>query len=322
MLSCVSFIFEGVCVMANSLTSTQLTEYLKNIKDLEVSCYLQAQVLQRLKQQPQRIQQEIDALEQSQSETIEKPNSLIVNLIIGVFVSAFYSLGGAVVGLIGSGIIWFVLRVFGGSQKFLFFIKCGTIIGFVLTFLFFIWSIITGTKDEQKKYPGKLKALQKKQSMDKVLIEKKKKQRLDFGKILLESDMKYTETQRLLQQYYNLGYIYPSYRGMVPICTIYQYFESGRCSCLEGHEGAYNLYENELRMNLILSKLDDIIYRLDDISRNQMVLAQEIKRIDSKISEISKSLDSIEANTTVSRYLNGITAANTSYLAWVDYIRH
>lgn len=308
--------------MANSLTTTQLTEYLKNIKDLEVSCYLQAQVIQRLKQQPQKMQQEIDALEQSQKEKVEKPTSLAFNLIIGVFVSAFYSLGGAFVGLIGGGIIWFFLRLFGGSQKFLVFIKWGAIIGFVLVFLWFIWAIISGTKSEQRDYPGKLKALQNKQSSNKVLIEKKKQQRLNFGKILMESDMRYKETQRLLQQYYNLGYIYPSYRGMVPICTIYQYFESGRCSCLEGHEGAYNLYESELRMNLILSKLDDIIYKLDDISRNQMVLAQEIRRSNAKISEISKSLDSIEANTAVSRYLNGITAANTSYLAWVDFIRH
>lgn len=117
-----------------------------------------------------------------------------------------------------------------------------------------------------------------------------------------------------MQQYYSLGYIYPSYRGIVPICTIYQYFDSGRCSRLDGHEGAYNLYESELRMDLILSKLDDI-------SRNQMVLAQEIRRSDAKLNEISRSLNSIEKNTTVSRYLNGITAVNTSYLAWVNYIR-
>ncbi len=308
--------------MANSLTATQLTEYLKNVKDLEVSCYLQAQVIQRLKQQPQKMKQEIDALEQTQSESITKPSSFIVDLILGVFSSAFFALIGAIFGAVGGGVIWFILRLFDGSPKFIPFVKRGAIIVFILVFFASLLMIIFSGKDNRKTYPERLKAFQDRQSANKNLIERKKKQRLDFGQILLQSDMKYKETQRLLQRYYDLGYIYPSYRGMVPICTIYQYFESGRCSCLEGHEGAYNLYESELRMNLILSKLDDIIYRLDDISRNQMVLAQEIRRSDAKISEISKSLNSIEANTAVSRYLSGITAANTSYLAWVDYIRH
>lgn len=76
---------------------------------------MQAQVIQRLKQQPQKLQQEIDALEQSQKEEIEKPTSLAFSLIIGVFISAFYSLWGAFVRLIGGGIIWFILRFFGSS---------------------------------------------------------------------------------------------------------------------------------------------------------------------------------------------------------------
>lgn len=308
--------------MASSLTTTQLTEYLRNIKDLEVSCYLQAKVIQRLKQQPQKIQQEIDALEQAQAEKVSKPNSLAFNILIAPFVCAFYALPFSLLGIIGGGVIWFVLRVLGGSQKFLTFVVGGAIISFILMFVIIMLFVIFGAKEERQLYPKRVKALQEKQLANKNLIDKKKRQHIDLSKMLSESDARYKDTQQLLQQYYNLGYIYPTYRGIVPICTIYQYFESGRCSRLDGHEGAYNLYENELRMNLILSKLDDIIYRLDDISRNQMVLAQEIRRSDAKISEISKSLDSIEANTTVSRYLNGITAANTSYLAWVDFIRH
>ena len=36
-----------------------------------------------------------------------------------------------------------------------------------------------------------------------------------------------------------------------------EYLQSGRCYTLEGHEGAYNLYEEEKFKEIILTKLDD-----------------------------------------------------------------
>ena len=46
---------------------------------------------------------------------------------------------------------------------------------------------------------------------------------------------------------------------------------SERCYGLTGHEGAYNLYENELRLGHIISTLDSISSDIKEIKQNQRV---------------------------------------------------
>ena len=132
---------------------------------------------------------------------------------------------------------------------------------------------------------------------------------------------KYNETSNILNDYYNIGILYPKYWGLVPVSTIYEYLISGRCSSLTGHEGAYNLYELELRMNIIIGKLDEIIERLNDIDVHQKLLADTIRRGNSQIrsiaNSIDNSLDRIENNTAISTFYNNITATNTSFLVWL-----
>ena len=47
---------------------------------------------------------------------------------------------------------------------------------------------------------------------------------------------------------------------------------SERCYGLTGHEGAYNLYENELRLGHIISTLDSISSDIKEIKQNQRML--------------------------------------------------
>ena len=49
---------------------------------------------------------------------------------------------------------------------------------------------------------------------------------------------------------------------MIAIASFYEYLMAGRCTSLEGTGGAYNLYENEIRMNQIISQLDTVITSL------------------------------------------------------------
>lgn len=137
---------------------------------------------------------------------------------------------------------------------------------------------------------------------------------------------KYSETQKLLAKYYSLNYIYPKYQGIVPICTIYEYLESGRCDSLAGAAGAYNLYETELRMNIIIGKLDNIINRLDDIAENQRLLASEIRNCHSQLVTLLNSVDSsvqgIQESAALTEYHSRITSANTDYLVWMDFFRN
>ena len=87
----------------------------------------------------------------------------------------------------------------------------------------------------------------------------------------IKSNIEYT-----LQRIYSTNVIYPKYRSLVPVTMFCEYLASGRCSALEGHEGAYNIYENELRQNIIISKLDTIASKLDSIKSSQYLLYTSI----------------------------------------------
>lgn len=104
----------------------------------------------------------------------------------------------------------------------------------------------------------------------------------------------YTKTCNLLKRMYSCDIIYDKYRyDLVAICMFAEYFKSRRCTSFEGHEGAYNLFENEIRLGIIISKLDEIIDRLDRIEQNQYGLYRALKEISSKQDRIITNLETI-----------------------------
>lgn len=111
-------------------------------------------------------------------------------------------------------------------------------------------------------------------------------------------------TKVALNKVYAKGIIFPKYQNFIAVCSLYEYLSSGRCNSLEGHEGAYNIYESELRQDLILIKLDIVISQLEDIKKNQYTLYQKMCEIKSAVSSISyqmgellKKTDTIIDNT-------------------------
>ena len=130
------------------------------------------------------------------------------------------------------------------------------------------------------------------------------------------------ESRKALNSLYDLNIIFEKYRNIVAMTTIYEYFASGRCSELEGPNGAYNLYESELRQNLIVTKLDAIIDSLDEIKNNQFVLYKELSKMNTQISEVKALTEQVVRNTertadlsALNAELAAITAGNTSFIA-------
>ena len=85
-----------------------------------------------------------------------------------------------------------------------------------------------------------------------------------------------SNTQKVLNQYYAKDLIYPKYRTLEAICTIYEYLESGICTELTGYTGAYNMLEAEARANRICLRLDRIQGSLNRIEQNQRLLYQAV----------------------------------------------
>ena len=126
-------------------------------------------------------------------------------------------------------------------------------------------------------------------------------------KVFLQAELKNLKdtnekTKIRLNKLYAMNIIHPQYRGLIPICSLYGYFDTGVCSTLEGHEGAYNKYDTESRLDYIICKMEEVVKRLDDIKSNQYQLYAAIKDSDAKY-------DKLISNTNgMMRQLDGIHA--------------
>lgn len=141
----------------------------------------------------------------------------------------------------------------------------------------------------------------------------------------LEESLK--ETQQTLDRLYSVGWIFPKYQNYVAVCSFYEYFLTGRCAILTGPDGAYNLYESELRQNMIVNRLDTIIDSLDDIKENQYTLYTEMKRanktiegIGEDVKEILSETKSISDATHIAAANSEITAKNTEAIKYISLI--
>ncbi len=119
-------------------------------------------------------------------------------------------------------------------------------------------------------------------------------------------------TKTLLNKLYSKNIIFPKYRNFAAIAQIYEYLLSGRCDQLEGTNGAYNLYESELRQNIIIDKLDEIINQLENLNATMNVMCGAIQRTNHLLSGISMTLGQIEANTALTSYNTQCIAYNTN----------
>lgn len=136
-----------------------------------------------------------------------------------------------------------------------------------------------------------------------------------YDQLIAQQEKKLADTRRLLQGAYDKGLLYGKYRNFVAVCSICEYLESGRCSELGGPDGAYNLFEQEIRANMVITQLGSILSKLDRIQANQAMLYDAISagnRLTSQlIEQTNESIRLGEYNA----QQNAITAYNTQQTA-------
>ena len=117
-------------------------------------------------------------------------------------------------------------------------------------------------------------------------------------------------TTQCLNKFYNMDVVVPKYRYLIAISSFKDYLDEGRCYELSGHEGAYNLYNLEARLDKIITRLDAVISNLSEIKYNQYSLYQAVKESGKKtdlyynqwISSTNKFIDSYNNNTNLNNY--------------------
>lgn len=102
-----------------------------------------------------------------------------------------------------------------------------------------------------------------------------------FDKRIESLKKEFVAVHKKKEALYACGIIYSTYRELVPIASFYEYLVSGRCNSLENTDGAYNLYEEERRANLITT----IIIKIEEISKQQVILIRELSAMEERLKE-------------------------------------
>lgn len=273
----------------------QLKKYFENVIELEKNVYTQNETLSALNQKINKLGRERNI---ERKEVREEADWMLNILTVG-FVCVP---GGAIILGIKGLLSNFISGALDGIWK-------GALIGLGITLIIsFVKYFIEHAKEksEQAQYDARYDA--EIDSDDaRVAEENKQKARLI---VLRDKLMKqHQKTLDTLQQYYDIGLIYPKYHNINAMCSFYEYYMSGRCSQLTGHEGAYNIYESELRANLILAKLDDILANLEQIKGNQYMLY-------SAITEGNRKIDNLIAESERQTQLASFTAEQSAIAAY------
>lgn len=151
---------------------------------------------------------------------------------------------------------------------------------------------------EMQKYNDKVQQL-------KIILEQKQNTLKVKYTQLLEL---HNQTTEALDNLYSLDIIYPKYRNIIAVSSISEYFDSGRCDSFTGPNGAYNMYEDELKQNLIINNLESINDNLESIKNNQYSLYEimndnlgyynainrEITNTDSQILDLTNTTKRLE----------------------------
>lgn len=281
--------------------------YLHRVMGLEKSVYTQTQTINELKNH-------IDDLGHPQE--YSRPQHVgeyFENILQGTWTAL--TSGTVVVGLL----IWFISKLaFWPSMMLGAFISVGVVIVFNLLEC----NSINKRRDEQ--YENELAYYNAVVKEDEARVEAELSEKSSLISVVNEMQDRLDETVQILYQYYSKDIIFPKYRNLIAICSFYEYFMSGRCNTLTGHEGAYNIFENEVRLERICTKLDEVVQRLEDIKANQYVLydaIQEGNRITEQLVEESvrqsRIAECTAENTALAAHYAEIAANNAEACAWI-----
>ncbi len=308
-----------------------IKEYLYKAKEVETSLYEQRRMMTKLTNMynniPNSRKREVILTEQSPS---ERGSSIIPILcVIGAIIGVFVGFPKGVHAYHGGGLFAPLGILLSGIKYSIIYILIFGIIGLIISgIIIFIINCIDKAKINKENYYIRSENEKKyKFNNDQTAIEKQQQAIIVEEINILKQN--YQQTLGILNKLYSLNIIFPKYQGLVPICSFYEYFCSGRCNTLEGHEGAYNIYESELRQNLIIDKLDIVIDKLEQIESAQYMLYDAVRstnnninRIAREMSSMSSKLQSISHNTQIIEYNTTQTRRNTDILTWLEVYKN
>ena len=340
----------------NVLSREDTQEYLRVVSELETSKYKQERFCEELEKKHRLQEQKIKA---EKERKIERPLYLYQENPISRFFRGFfiveraprllaekmeYDIGGCgtvlmtypILGALLSGIVFLSIYIPDAfTIMFSDFLGTGTELNKALSgFLYFLilTHLIPGlvmllstrkVNDQYKEYYNyRINEANKQEE------EKTRRIKVMEDQYLHLLNWEYAAKQSLLKTIVDLGkvyscdIVYPKYRNFIAMCTMYEYFDSHRCDTLTGHEGAYNIYENELRLNTIVGMIEQLNSRMDVIENNQHVLAEAIRDTNYQLSSLSNQVEQVQLTAASAEYSAKVAAENSRYIACLETMRY
>lgn len=265
----------------------QLTGYLKNVVELEKSLYSQNLAINQVEEERENLGIFYE---------YRKPDKPVVyseNHFNGL--GSLIGCGAMIGGFIGLFMDGFLVGLFIGGA-----------LGGI--FSLFVTGSSESAENEQRnrQYQAEMDAYEQAVEADKQRLVREIMEKDRLAEILAMMKERRDETAALLRKYYATDMIYPKYRNLIAVCSLYEYFLSGSTDTLKE---AYNKYDNEVLLKAIITKLDEVVMQLDAIKQNQYMLYEAVlegNRISERLVEgsmyqaklIERSIDyqAIQAN--------------------------
>ncbi|MBQ3356885.1 MAG: hypothetical protein IJG45_07240 [Oscillospiraceae bacterium] len=292
----------------------QFQEYLENVIELEKNADIQRRTIERLDAKIRSLGRPRNI---TQSYATDNSGGFEANIIIvlGSFIGAVFC--GVINGLVNLRHFKFFAGLIKGALW-------GAIGGLALGVVIALLCRVID-KSKWKKKQRELNAdYEKRVTADNSRLAKESAQKTRFIMLRNELRAQHQKTLETRARFYDVNVIYPKYRNIMAICSFYDYFMSGRCTELTGHEGAYNLYESELQLKIISDKLDEIKDKLDEIKAYQhqayLVLSDNNRKIARLVAESEKQtqLANFAAEqSAIVAYNTGEMRAELNQLTWL-----
>lgn len=309
----------------NVMDSTEeykfLMDYFGIIVDMEKNLHVQQNVIKLLTEK-------IESL--CIKRKISEPNKIVLdNGYLEIFRCSI------LMGIIGGPIVWLIIGILlDVLNLFRMPINFATVCGFILGISILCFVLCrSGQKamnnEKQREYDEKYKNYLNECDKEKKRLRKESQIRDSLNLEKEKMCKRSNETYENLRRLYSKEICYSKYRNLIAVCSIYEYLESGRCFSLTGKEGAYNLFESEIRADLIILKLDKILESLKDIAQNQNKLYNVINdsnkktqelldatdRMTYRMSEVNRKLEKVSAGISEIKEETAISNYNTERIA-------
>ncbi|MCD7822807.1 MAG: hypothetical protein LUG86_02120 [Oscillospiraceae bacterium] len=308
-----------------------LKEYLGMVVDLEKNIYLQNELISEIEKKAESLGVEKIYTKPDLKESSAGVYGLFT--VIGVVFSCLTIYGGILVMDVS------LLAFLPG----LFLLCCGGMGLFISVFLGIpsVFKAKKEYKEETRRFPHRLEDYERNIAEDKTRVNKELQEKAVLSHELDILRKTNDKSKQILDMLYSCGNIVPKYRNFAMMCSIYGYINSGRCTILDGYDGAYNILETEIRMDCIIVQLDKIRYNLTQIQSSQYIIynaiqenyyvrEQILESIDQSITylcndsiksddEFKAALGSVDENSALSAYAVERLQKEAKYMYAMDY---